>query len=208
MKIRTVILALALASTLSACIPVLATGVGVGVAATIDRRTYGNQIEDGSIESRLASRINEKLGSWGRISVTSFNRIVLISGEVPSEAAKLEAAQQVATLPNQVRTVHNELTVSPRASLGRQSEDTFITSKVKTRLLESKVVSGAQVKVITESGTVFLMGILTQRESDEATQVAATTTGVKKVVRLTEIVSEDQARALDRPTEAPAKAPR
>lgn len=208
MKIRTVILALALASTLSACIPVLATGVGVGVAATIDRRTYGNQIEDSSIESRLASRINEKLGSWGRISVTSFNRIVLISGEVPTEAAKLEAAQQVASLPNQVRTVHNELTVSPRASLGRQSEDTFITSKVKTRLLESKVVSGAQVKVITESGTVFLMGILTQRESDEATQVAATTTGVKKVVRLTEIVSEDQARALDRPTEAPAKTPR
>ncbi|WP_417069682.1 BON domain-containing protein [Niveibacterium terrae] len=205
MKIRTVILALALASTLSACIPIAATGVGIGIAATIDRRTYGTQIEDGSIESRLESRIKEKLGSWGRVSVTSFNRIVLISGEVPSESAKQEAAQQVSTLPYQIRVVHNEIRVASKASFTRQSGDALVTSNLKTLLLGSKVVSGAQVKVITESGTVYLMGILTQRESDEAVRIATAASGVHKVVNLAEIVSEEQAKALDHPTESPAK---
>lgn len=199
MKISKLVLALALSASLSACIPVIATGVGVGVAATVDRRSYGVQIEDSSIETRLASRISEKLGSWGRVSVTSFNRVVLLSGEVPSETAKQEAAAQVSTLPYQVRTVHNEIQVASKASLTRQSEDTFVTSKVKTRLLESKAVSASQVKVVTESGTVFLMGVLTQAECDAATQIAATTTGVRRVVRLAEIITPEQARALDNP---------
>lgn len=199
MKISKLVFALALSASLSACIPVIATGVGVGVAATVDRRSYGVQIEDSSIETRLASRISEKLGSWGRVSVTSFNRVVLLSGEVPSETAKQEAAAQVSTLPYQVRTVHNEIQVASKASLSRQSEDTFVTSKVKTRLLESKAVSASQVKVVTESGTVFLMGVLTQAECDAATQIAATTTGVRRVVRLAEIITPEQARALDNP---------
>lgn len=208
MKIRSAILALALSSSLCACLPIAATGVGIGIAATVDRRSYGTQIEDGSIENRLAPKIREKLGSWGRISVTSFNRIVLISGEVPSEAAKQDAAAQVSTLPYPIRVVHNELRVAPKASFSRQSEDTLVTSNLKTLLLGSKVVSGAQVKVITESGTAYLMGILTQRESDEAVRIASSASGVHKVVNLTEIVSEEQAKALDHPTETPAKTSR
>lgn len=199
MKNRTLVLAIAASLSLNACIPVIATGVGVSVAATVDRRTYGNQIEDGSIETRLNSRIANKLGPSAHVSATSYNRVVLISGEVPSEGAKQEAADQIATLPNEIRSVHNELVIGPRASISRQSEDTFITSKVKARLLESRTVAGHHVKVITESGTVFLMGVLTQPESEAAAAIAATTTGVRKVVKLFEIVSPEQIQKLDNP---------
>lgn len=199
MKTRTLVLAIAATLSLNACIPVIATGVGVSVAATVDRRTYGNQIEDSSIETRLNSRIANKLGPSAHVSATSYNRVVLISGEVPSEGAKQEAADQIATLPNELRGVHNELVVGPRASISRQSEDTFITSKVKTRLLESRAVAGHHVKVITESGTVFLMGVLTQQESEAAAAIAATTTGVRKVVKLFEIISAEQVQKLDNP---------
>lgn len=197
MTLRSLILFAAIAAALPACVPIIATGAAVGVSATLDRRSYGVQVEDSTIEAKAASAISAKLGPEARVSVTSYNRVVLLTGEVPNEAAKAEAERQVATIPNGFRGVHNELTVGPRASFSQQSTDAFTTSAIKSRLVEMKEISSVQVKVVTETGTAYLMGIVSPREQEVATYVATTTSGVKKVVRLFEVMSPEQIKQLD-----------
>jgi osmotically-inducible protein OsmY len=197
MKIRSLLVLALLSAGLPACVPIIATGVGVGVTATLDRRSYGVQVEDSTIEAKASSAISAKLGPEARVSVTSFNRVVLLTGEVPSEAAKAEAERQVATIPNGFRGVHNELTVGPRASFSQQSTDAFTTSVIKSRLVETKEISTVQVKVVTETGTAYLMGIVSPREQEVATYVATTTSGVRKVVRLFEVMTPDQIKQID-----------
>lgn len=205
MKLRSVLSIFALALGLQACVPIIATGVGVGITSAVDRRTFGTQVEDRTIETRLANRIEEKFGNDARVFVTSYNRKVLLTGQVKSDAIKEEVGQLAKGLPNDVQGVYNELTLDAKPSFGARSDDTLVTTKVKTRLLNAAEVSGIKVKITTESGIVYLMGLLTEQEAQSATEVASSTSGVRKVVRLFEIITHDQAVQLDNPAGASDK---
>jgi osmotically-inducible protein OsmY len=186
----------ALTAGLSACVPIIMGGAVVGTAlVATDRRTSGAQLEDEGIELRASSRLSEALGDRAHVNVTSFNRRVLISGEVPTDADKLLVEQTVSRVEN-VRTVVNELSVLGNSSLGQRSNDALITGKIKAGLVDSKDLFANAFKVTTERGTAYLMGRVTQREADRATEVARTTSGVQKVVKVFEIISEDELRQL------------
>lgn len=181
---------------LQGCFPVVAAGVGTGVMLTLDRRTLGMQTEDESIEWKAGARVGERMRDRGHFNFTSFNRRVLISGEVVSEELKAETGKIVAQIPN-VRGVYNELIVGPSSSMTDRSNDSLITSKIKGRSVDSGKFNPLHVKVVTEAGTVFLLGMLTQAEANAAIQVARTTSGVRKVVPLFEILTPAQVRELE-----------
>ena len=194
--IATLLVSAILLPALQGCFPVIATGVGTGVLSTLDRRTLGTQTEDESIEWKALSRINDQLKDQGHFNFTSYNQKVLISGETTSQETKNEAGRIVAGIAN-VKDVYNELTIGPSSSLTARSNDSFITSKVKSRSVDSGKFNPLHLKVVTEAGTVFLLGLLTQAEADAAINVARTTSGVKKVVPLIEIITAEQVRELD-----------
>jgi osmotically-inducible protein OsmY len=197
---RNLLAALLLGATilpsLQGCFPVVAAGVTTGVMATIDRRSVGTQTEDESIEWKASSRVTEKLGDKAHLNFTSFNRKVLMTGEVPTAEAKAEAERIVTSVPN-VLGVHNELVVGAASSYTDRSNDAYITSKIKARSVDSGKFNPVHVKVITEAGVAFLLGNVTQTEAEAAINVARTTSGVKKVVNLLEIIAPAKARELD-----------
>ena len=182
---------------LQGCFPMVAAGFTGGVLASMDRRSVGNQTEDESIEWKASARVSEKLGDKAHVNFTSFNRRVLITGEVPTSDAKAEAEQIVIGVAN-VLGVYNELVVGPVSNYSDRSNDSFITSKVKSRSVDSGKFNPVHVKVVTEAGAVFLLGMVTQAEADSAINVARTTAGVKRVVNLLEIITPAKARELDR----------
>ena len=182
--------------TLQGCVPFIAAGATAGALATFDRRSLGTQTEDESIEWKSSARINEKFGDKVHINFTSYNRKVLLTGDVPNEEAKAEAERQTLGVAN-VQSVYNELTVGPASSFSDRSNDSYITSKVKSRSVDTGKFNPVHVKVITEAGSVFLLGMVTQTEANAAVQVARTTSGVKKVVNLLEIITPAKARELD-----------
>jgi osmotically-inducible protein OsmY len=182
---------------LQGCLPIVAAGVTTGVMATVDRRTVGAQADDEAIELKAGSRVGEKLDGKGHFSFTSYNRKLLITGEAQNAEVKAEAERIAAAVPN-VEGVHNELTIGPSLSFSDQSNDAFITSKIKTRSVDNgSKFNPLHVKVVTEAGVAYLMGLLTQTEADAAINVARTTAGVKKVVNLFEIITPAKARELD-----------
>ena len=194
-----------LVPTLQGCIPLVAAGATQATLSTVDRRSLGTQTEDETIEWKAAGNVSEKAGAQSHTNFTSYNRKVLITGEVPSEANKAAIERLVIAIP-QVKGVYNELSVAPATSLTVRSNDSYITTKVKARLVDSGRVSAAHVKVGTENGVVYLLGLLTQREAEAAIQVARTTTDVKKVVTLFEIITDAEAKALQVKLESqPAK---
>ena len=201
----TLALAITLGSSLSACFPVVMGGamIGGGLVAT-DRRTSGTQLEDEGIELRAASRIRDNLGDRAHVNVNSYNRRVLLTGEVPSEQDK-QLVEQVVSRVENVQTVVNELAVLGNATLTQRSSDTLVTGRVKAGLVDAKDLFANAFKVVTDRGTTYLMGRVTQREADHATQIARTTSGVQKVVRVFEIISEDELRNM-LPQPAPAEA--
>lgn len=206
-KHRTLLSALALAASVAAalpgCFPVVATGVAVGTLATVDRRSYGTQLEDQTIELKANRRLSEGLGEKAYIYVTSYNRRALLTGDVVDEASKAEAERIVRGVDN-VADVINEIRVGPISSLSSHANDTYVTSKVKARFVEANKFAANHVKVHTDSGIVFLMGLVTQAEADQATEIARNTNGVDKVVRVFEFISDEQAKRLDnRPPETP-----
>jgi osmotically-inducible protein OsmY len=201
-KLFAVLLAAAVLPALQGCFTAFATGVGAGIMIVLDRRTLGTQTEDEAIEWKAESRIDEKLRERGHFNFTSYNRKVLISGEAVSAEVKAEVGAIVAQIPN-VQGLYNELVVRPLSSLAARSNDSFITSKVKSRSVDNGKFNPMHVKVVTESATVFLLGMLTQAEAGEAIRVARTTSGVTKVVSLFEIISPAQARKLDRENATP-----
>jgi osmotically-inducible protein OsmY len=194
--IAVLLLGATLLPALQGCFPIVAAGVGTGVMVTLDRRTLGMQTEDESIEWKAGSRVGDKLRDRGHFNFTSFNRRVLISGETVSEESKVEAKRIISEIPN-VREVFNELIVGPSSSLADRSNDSFVTSKVKSRSVDNGKFNPLHVKVVTEAGTVFLLGMVTQAEADAAIQVARTTAGVKRVIPLFEIITPSRARELD-----------
>ena len=167
---------------LSGCLPVVATGVAVGAMSASDRRTTGAQLEDESIEDKAEARISGKFGSKVvHANVISFNRQVLITGEAADAATRLEVERIVKGVPN-VRYVFNELAIGPVSSLSSRTNDSYITSKVKARMVDSNKFSANHVKTVTENGVVYLMGLVKHQEALDAVEVARTTSGVKKVV--------------------------
>jgi len=185
MRIACLLLIVLVSGLLQGCFPVVAAGVGTGVMMAQDRRTSGAYIEDQGIETKASDRIGKQFKNAAHVNVTSFNRNVLISGEVPSEAMKTEIGKLVASIEN-VRNINNELIVSGTTSLTSRSSDSLITSNVKLRFMDDKRFSAHHVKVVTENGTVFLLGVVKHAEADAATEVTSTTGGVQRVVRLFE----------------------
>lgn len=177
---------------LSGCGALLVGGVVVGSAmVATDRRTTGAQVDDETIELKSNSRMNETFGDRARISTISYNRMVLLTGEVPNEADKTAAEQVVARIPN-VSSVVNELTVGPPNTFGERSKDTFVTTKVKASLVDAKDLFANSIKVTTHRGVVYLMGRATEREANRASEVARGVSGVVKVVRVFELITESE----------------
>jgi len=182
---------------LQGCLPVVAaSAVSGGALATLDRRSLGTQTDDETVEWKASSRVGEKFSDNVHLNFTSYNRKVLVTGEVPSEEVKGEIERIVAGIP-QVQGVYNELAVAPVTSFSTRSNDSYITTRVKSRFVDSGKFSAVHVKVVTEASVVYLLGLVTQREADSAIQVARTTSDVKKVVNLLEIISDAKARELD-----------
>ena len=183
--------ATAIVGSLSACVPLAVGGAVVGTLVVIDRRTSGTQLEDEGIEFRASNRIKEVIGDKGHINVTSYNRQVLLTGEVPTAKDRELVEKAVAGVDN-VRSVVNELAVMPNSTLVQRSNDTLITGKVKASFVDAKDISLNAFKIVTERNTVFLMGRVTPREVTRATEVTRGVGGVEKVVRVFEIISEDE----------------
>ncbi|MDM0091124.1 MULTISPECIES: BON domain-containing protein [unclassified Variovorax] len=180
----------ALAAALSACVPLVVGGaaVGAGLVAT-DRRTSGAQLDDQGIELRAASRIREIANDQMYVSVTSFNRQMLLTGTVGNADDRRRAEAAVQGVDN-VRNVVNEIQVGPSRSFQQRSNDTFITGKVKASLLDAKDLFANSFKIVTDSGVVYLMGLATRREIDRATDITRGVSGVQKVVRVVEVITE------------------
>lgn len=191
----TTLLAASVAATLSACAPVMVGGAVMGSLVAVDRRTSGAQLEDEGIELRAAARIRENLGDRVHINITSYNRQVLLTGEVPSAQDK-QLAEQVVSRVENVRAIVNELGVMGNSSFTQRSSDSLITGKVKAALVDARDLYASAYKVVTERGVTYLMGRVTQREADRGTDVARSTSGVQKVVRMFEIISEEELRAM------------
>lgn len=180
-----VVSCVALLPLVSGCMAVAVGGAAVtGVMVAEDRRTVGTITEDQGIELKAASRIDEKVKD-AHINVTSYNRAVLLSGEVPTEAAKADAERITRAVEN-VRTVFNELQVSGNSSLQTRTNDSVLTSKVKARFVDGGKFSPVHIKVVSENGVVYLMGMVKRQEAADATEIARTTGGARKVIRLFE----------------------
>lgn len=181
--------ALALAAAAAGCAPLIVGGaiVGGGLMAT-DRRTAGIQVEDESIELRAGSRIKE-LATLGQISVTSYNRLVLLTGEVPGPAERAQVEATAAKVEN-VRGVVNELVIAPNSSLSSRTADNALASKVKFTLVDAKDVQSNAYKVVVDRRVVYLMGRVTEREANRGAELASQVSGVEKVVKVFEILSE------------------
>jgi osmotically-inducible protein OsmY len=192
------------AAALSACAPLIVGSAAVGALVAIDRRTSGAQLEDEGIELRAASRLREALGDRAHVNVTSYNRQVLVTGEVPNDAARQQVEQIVSRVEN-VRSVVNELAVLGNTTLAQRSNDVLVTGKVRASLVDAKDLYAGAFKVVTERGTTYLMGRVTQREADRATAITRTVGGVQKVVRIFEIITEEELRRLV-PQQAPQPA--
>ena len=175
---------------LAGCVPaVIATGATLGVMSAQDRRSTGVQADDEGIEWKAAQSVPERYSQASHLNFTSFNQRLLITGEVPSEEAKAAIGEQAARIVG-VKEVINETTVGPASSLSVRSNDSYITSKVKARLVDEKNLSATHVKVVTESGVTYLMGIVSDREAKVAVTIARTTEGVRKVVNVMEVRSD------------------
>lgn len=192
----TCLLAASVAGGLQGCLPLVAAGAGAGALMANDRRSSGAYVDDQSLEWKIESQISDRYGDRVHVNAVSFNRVVLLAGEAPDAATK-EELTRIANNNANVRNVVNDVVVGPNSSISSRSNDVVVTSKVKGRFVDEATFGVAHVKVYTEAGTVFLMGLVTRREADAATDLARTTGGVAKVVRVFEYIADDTARNLD-----------
>ena len=176
---------------LNACAPIMVAGFAGTAMVASDRRTSGAQLEDETIELRGSARVRDTLGEKAHVNVTSYNRQVLLTGEVPTERDKQLVASLVEKVEN-VKSVVNELAVMAPTSLSSRSNDLVVTGKIKASLVDSRDLFANSFKIVTERNTVYVMGRVTQREANSATNVIRNVGGVNKVVRLFEIISEEE----------------
>jgi osmotically-inducible protein OsmY len=199
-----------LTGSLTACVPLVVGGAAAGTAlVATDRRTSGAQLEDEGIELRLLGRVRSDLGTRVRVNVVSYNRQVLLTGEVPNEKDK-QTIEQIARKVENVASVVNALAVMNTPSLAGRSADLLITGRLKAAILDASDLEINAIKVVTEHNVVYLMGRVTKREADRVTNIARTISGVQRVVRVFEDISEEELRrmrpAKSEPTPAPAPA--
>lgn len=194
--------AAALGAGVAGCVPLVIGGAAFGGLMAADRRTTGTQVEDEGIELRAVNRLTAEYGERVHINVTSYNRQVLITGEVPTAEVGKAIHRLVADVGN-VLSVVNDVAVMPSSSLAQRSSDTFITGKVRARLVDAKDISSTAFKVVTERNVVYLMGLVTEREATRATSIASGVEGVRKVVRTFEILTEEQLIRITNPPPAP-----
>lgn len=198
-KIRLTLVLATLATALpmlQGCIPAIIGGAAVGVMSVYDRRSTGVQTDDETTEWKAAQAIPEKFRTFSHVNFTAYNRRVLITGEVPSAEAKAIIGEQTQQLAG-VKEIFNELNIAPASPLGNRSNDSYITSKLKARLVDSNQLSAIHVKVVTENGVAYLMGIVNEREAKVAVAIARTTDGVRRVVNILEVVSEADTKRID-----------
>jgi osmotically-inducible protein OsmY len=207
-------LALALAAALlTGCVPmVVGTAVVGGAMVATDRRAGGSQVDDELIQMKAGGRLDEAFPDGRvRVNVTSYDRMVLLTGQVPSDADKATVEQVVGKIDN-VRAVVNELSVGPATTLGERSKDAFVTTKVKASIVDSQDLFANSIKIVTHRGVVYLMGRVSEREADHAAELARGVSGVVKVVKVFEIISEEelarmQVKTAAKAASAPASAP-
>lgn len=194
-KSRAWSLVLATALLSSACAPLVVGGAAATAVVANDRRTTGTVIEDGAIELKLSQAISKALGERGHVSVTSFNRRVLLTGEAPSDALKA-MAEEVAKRGDNVVLVVNELAVAGNASTTQRAADTLLSSRVKVAFISDEQIDASAVKVVADRGQIYLMGLLTAKEAARATEIARRVPGVQGVVRVVELISDQRLKTL------------
>jgi osmotically-inducible protein OsmY len=203
---RLVLAALVLSGGLSACAPLVVGSAMMGSALMMaDRRSTGAQVDDQAIEIKAATRLRERFGKDAHLNVTSYNRLVLITGEVATPEDLAKAKVVVESLDN-VRSVVNEAQVDFQSSMSSRASDALLTSKVRVTLVDAKDLLANAFKIVTERGTVYLMGRVTAREAKRATDLARAIPGVKKVVQVFEVITEAELAELVPP--APKETPK
>ncbi|MCL2020976.1 MAG: BON domain-containing protein [Betaproteobacteria bacterium] len=197
--VRPILCCLMLGVTLPAlygCFGVALVGTATGVKAITDRRSLGTQADDTAIELKAGNYLSQEIKDSSHINITSYNRRVLLTGEVPNESVKTQVGNEIARIEN-VLAVWNELAVAGNSTLASRTNDSYITSKVKARFIDDNEVSAHHVKVVTENGAVFLLGIVNSSEAAAATRVARTTVGVSKVVNMLTVESDEEIRRIE-----------
>lgn len=205
LRLATLCAALGLTQVLSGCAPLV---VGGAMAATTmmatDRRSAGTQVDDQSNELKAISAIQGVIGERGHVNATSFNRVVLLTGEVPTQADKAAVAKAVSQIAT-VRYMVDALGVGPNSSMGNRTNDTIITGKVKAQFVDTKTAFNS-IKVVTERGVVYLMGLVTEPEAKRAVELARTIGGVVKVVRVFQIITQAELDAIEFKASTPGAA--
>jgi osmotically-inducible protein OsmY len=186
-KLTKYALAIGFVTQLAACVPAVVGGAAVGGSVVADRRTSGVYVEDENIELKAVRKMETNLGEQSHVNVTSFNRNVLLTGEVP-DAARKTLAENLMKEVEQVRDVTNEIVIAPKTDISVRTNDTYITTKVKTQFLTENKFQANYVKVVTENSVVYLLGLVTQAEADAAVEIARNTEGVSKVVKVFEYI--------------------
>ena len=199
----------AVLSSLSACAPLMIGGAVMGSLVAIDRRTTGIQIEDEGIELRTAQGLRQNLSAGAHVNVTRYNRMVLLTGEVGSAAEK-ERAERLAKSQENVNSVVNDLAIEPASSLTQRSKDIVITGQVKALLIDAKDLQSNAFKIVVERGVVYLMGRVTNREAQRASEIARSTSigGVVKVVRVFDIITEEELKRISAQPLSPQSQPK
>ena len=199
----------AVLSSLSACAPLVVGSAVMSGLVAIDRRTTGIQLEDEGIELRTAQGLRQNLSASAHVNVTSYNRMVLLTGEVGSAADK-ERAERLAKSQENVSSVVNDLAIEPASSLTQRSKDAIITGQVKALLVDAKDLQSNAFKVVTERGVVYLLGRVTSREAQRASEIArsSSVSGVVKVVRVFEIITEEELKRISAQPLSPQAQPK
>jgi osmotically-inducible protein OsmY len=206
LNLKFCVLAGVLAATavgLSGCLPLVVGGAVMGGMVATDRRTSGTYVEDEGIEIKAALRIRERLGERVHINVTSYNRQVLLTGEAPSAQDKQLVEQVVAQVEN-VRNTVSEISILGNSTLTQRSSDAVVTGRVRAKLLDARDLFSNSFKVVTERGTVYLMGRVSEREANRATEIITATPGVQRLVRVLEVITEEELTRMLPPPSAPA----
>ncbi|HXA47797.1 MAG TPA: BON domain-containing protein [Burkholderiaceae bacterium] len=187
-----------LAISLQGCVAVIAGGAVVGGFAATDRRTLGAQTEDKEIALKANARLSSLIGDDGHVDVTSYNRKVLLTGEVKDENMKQSAEQEVKQITG-VQGVMNELDIAGKSSFGSRSNDVYITSKISASFIDARELNANSIKIVTERGTVYLLGRVTQTEGKIAAERASSVGGVTRVVKMFEYITDDELREMTGP---------
>ena len=195
--VRRILFGLALAAGLQGCVEMVIGTAVVGAVAANDRRTLGAQTDDKAITIKVETRLPELVGDAGHVNIASFNRKVLLTGEVRDEQLKAAVEREVAGIQG-VAGIVNELEVASRSNYTSRGNDALLTGKVKASFVDTRDLSATAIKVVSERETVYLMGRVTEREGQRAAEVARGVNGVKRVVKVFDYINEDELREIDK----------